>query len=103
MQLITITDENGKGVTGAGIEVRWSTTNEIIDNGDMQTGFDDGQYVIFSDRQVNDLSQTGIEITVSISVAGYVSQERIFVFNTDECLCHINLLSGSISFILISE
>jgi hypothetical protein len=90
---VTVVDEAGLPVTTAAVTVWFDATGETIDCSNIHMP-DKGLYCIMSDTYRKLLDEDGEIVTVRFTSPGYRPLTEEYLFNTDDCQCHIRHIYG---------
>jgi len=99
MQMVQLQDPEYQPIEDATITVTFAETGIQIDCSPYHN-FNDGYYCILNDSFLNLLDVDGKEIVVKFQKTGFQARIETYLFNTDPCKCHINLLGGKTTVIL---
>ena len=94
MEMVRLIDGDGQPVVDAKVTVFFTRIGVEIDCSqyhDPAKGF----YCIMNDSYVKYLDSNGEVVMVFFEKEGFLPKTELYIFNTDECKCHINLVSGS--------
>lgn len=89
---VLVVDEDGSPVSGLDVEVTNKRTNEVIENLSGSWG-GAGTYTVLDDSYTGNLTTEPDTILFTGTLSGDTCS-GVFLFNTDECNCHINKVSG---------
>lgn len=89
---VLVLDNNNQPVDSLVTSVKNLSTGETYTFEDMF--LDPGRYIVMTDNYVNSLSQLPSKIEFT-GLKDSRTVKEIYQFNTDECNCHINKVSGS--------
>ncbi len=90
---VTVTDAAGLPITNAEVEVWFEGTGEVVDCSAIHNR-DKGRYCILSDTYRKSLDENGETIIARFSAPGFRTQTEEYLFNTDDCQCHIRHIYG---------
>lgn len=98
--LVTVVDTLGVPVDSLTITIKDKDGDELDVQQD-QYFLDEGKYTVLNDSFIHIMCSCGIPQTIYFSAT---DESRIanseFMFNTDECKCHINKVSGPDTLVL---
>ncbi len=89
---VTVMDATGQPAEGVTISVRRVSDGAVLtENSSLDQG--PGVYVILSDGNIDDVSDTGTTVEV-VGTLGDMGFRAEYVFGRDVCQCHVNKISG---------
>lgn len=100
IQMVQVVDQTGSPLDGVTVTVTFTDSGLPVDCSqyhDMASG----QYCIFNDNYVGQLTEEALPLSVSYEKPGFVTRIELYYFNTDACRCHINLLGGETRVVLL--
>lgn len=100
MQMVQVVDQNGQPIDGVNITATFNGSQNPIDCFQYHDSVN-GLYCILNDNYVDQLDEQSSPISVMFEKPGYVTRIEIYYFNTDTCRCHINLLGGETTVVLL--
>ena len=90
---VTVVDEAGKPVANAAVTVWFDATGETVDCAEFHAP-DKGLYCVMNDNYRKLLDQDGEIVKVRFTAPGYRTLTEDYLFNTDDCQCHIRQIYG---------
>ena len=100
MQMVQVVDQTGQSIDGVTVTATFTGSQNPIDCSQYHDAAN-GSYCILNDNYVKQLGEEGIPISVVFEKPGYVTRIELYYFNTDSCQCHINLLGGETTVVLL--
>jgi len=100
MQMVQVVDQTGQSIDSVTVTISFTGSQNPIDCSQYHDA-PNGNYCILNDNYVKQLDESGIPISVMFEKPGYVTRIELYYFNTDSCQCHINLLGGETTIVLL--
>jgi hypothetical protein len=100
MQMVQVVDQTGQLIDGVSVTISFTESQNTIDCSQYHDA-SNGLYCILNDNYVEQLDEDGKSLSVMFEKTGYVTRVEIYYFNTDKCQCHINLLGGETTVVLL--
>jgi hypothetical protein len=100
IQIVQVVDQTGSPLDGVTVTVTFTDSGLPVDCSQYHD-MSSGQYCIFNDNYVDQLTEEALPISVSYEKPGFVTRIELYYFNTDACRCHINLLGGETRVVLL--
>jgi hypothetical protein len=100
--LVQVVDQHERPITGLEISIINKHTGQAYDTARMQSmqkAIPDGWYVVFSDHLMKQIDPSG-EAIIVIGEKDGLSFKEEFVFDTDECGCHVRKIAGPDTIVL---
>ena len=100
MQMVQVVDQTGQPIEGVSVTATFTGSQNSIDCFQYHEAAN-GMYCILNDNYVKELDEVGKSISVVFEKSGYITRVETYYFNTDLCQCHINLLNGETTVVLL--
>ena len=93
-RFFTVTVVDAQGQPAAGVEISATRVSDGLDLTPDDMGFGQpGVYVILTDNAVGEVTEEGTRVEV-VGTHGETGFRAEFVFNRDDCHCHVSQVSG---------
>ena len=101
MQMVDLADSSHQPLTDASVTITFVDSGREIDCSPYHDD-SNGAYCIMNDSFVKQLNMKGKLILVKFEKSGFQTHFETYLFNTDICKCHINLIDGPTTVVLQS-